>query len=106
MTHDIRDVALKLAKRKLLIVPIYSACNERCSCHLGDACTTPGKHPITQHGVKDASSDRAVIKGWWRDNPDASIGIAMGPKSGLIAIDIDPRNDGKRTLRGKEKELG
>src|SRR5664280_943037 len=73
---------------------------------LAGACTSPGKHPLTPHGLKDASSDRAVIKQWWGDNPDANIGIAMGPKSGLIAIDIDPRNGGATTLRKKEKELG
>ena len=85
---------------------MYGARHGRCSCHKGDACPSPGKHPLTPHGLRDASSKRAVIKRWWRDNPDAGIGIAVGPKSGLIAIDIDPRNGGTTTLQKKEKELG
>src|SRR5450759_4710376 len=103
---NMAKAALRLALRGLQIVPMYTARNRRCSCHNGDACPSPGKHPLTPHGLKDASSDRAVIKRWWRDNPDANIGVVVGPKSGLIAIDIDPRNGGTTTPREKEKELG
>jgi putative DNA primase/helicase len=85
---------------------MYTARNGGCSCRKSKACPSPGKHPLTPHGLKDASSDRAVIKPWWRDNPDANIGVVMGPKSGLIAVDIDPRNGGVTTLQDKEKELG
>lgn len=107
MRRKMESAALRLASRGLKIVPMYAARDGTCSCHNGNACPSPGKHPLTPHGVKDASSDRAVIKQWWRDNPDANIGIAMGQKSGLIAIDIDPRNGGTTTLQEKEeKELG
>lgn len=106
MNNKMTKRTLQYAKLGFAVVPMHAAHNGRCSCHNGDACAAPGKHPLTPHGLKDASSDRAVIKRWWRDNPDANIGIAMGPKSGLIAIDIDPRNGGTTTLRQKEKKLG
>ena len=38
----------------------------QCSC--GKAgCGSPGKHPRTEHGHHDASSDLAVIGRWWAD---------------------------------------
>src|SRR5450759_618437 len=103
---NMAKAAQRLASRGLKIVPMYAARNGRCSCHKGKACPSPGKHPLTPHGLKDASRDRTTIKKWWRDNPDANIGIAVGSKSGVIAIDIDPRNGGTTTLQKTEKELG
>jgi P4 family phage/plasmid primase-like protien len=106
MNRRMMSMALSLASNGLLIVPMHAARNGQCTCHNGGACPSPGKHPLTPHGLRDASSDSAVVKRWWRDNPDASIGIAMGPESGLIAIDVDPRNGGTATLQKKETELG
>ena len=44
----------------------------------------PGtKVPMTSHGVKDATDDPLVIKGWWTNTPDAGIGLAArGEKVG------------------------
>ena len=63
-----------------------------------------GKKPLTSHGVKDASSDPAVVKGWWQTWPNANIGIATGQVSGglcVIDMDIDEEKglDGWRSLR-------
>src|SRR4029453_3214113 len=52
------------------------------------------KHPLTQHGFKDATTAPARIQQWWRQTPDANIGIATGSVSGLLVVDIDPRNGG------------
>ena len=53
-----------------------------------------GKVPATQHGVKDATTDKEQIARWWAQNPDFNIGIAAGERSGIIVFDIDPRNGG------------
>jgi len=53
-----------------------------------------GKVPATQHGVKDATTNKEQIAKWWAQNPDYNIGIAAGEKSGIIVFDIDPRNGG------------
>lgn len=75
-----------------------------CSCPAGAGCNSAGKHPRTQHGVHDATTDKATIRDWWRQWPDANIGLAPGEASGVIVIDVDPRNGGLDTLRGlKEK---
>jgi hypothetical protein len=50
------------------------------------------------HGVKDASGDPAQIRDWGRLYPNANIGIACGLPSGIVVIDIDPRNGGDATL--------
>ena len=48
------------------------------------------KYPICAGGCKSATVDPKQIGQWWRANPDANIGLAMGEKSGgLFAIDLD-----------------
>lgn len=46
-----------------------------------------GKTPRTEHGVKDATTDLERVAAWWRQMPDANIGIATG--QGLLVLDID-----------------
>ena len=53
-----------------------------------------GKIPATQHGVHDATTDPERIRAWWEANPLANIGIAAGVRSGLMVLDVDPRNGG------------
>jgi hypothetical protein len=50
-----------------------------------------GKVPLTRHGLLDASHDRAQVEAWWRRRPDANIGVATGPPSGLLVVDLDGR---------------
>jgi hypothetical protein len=38
-----------------------------------------GKKPQTRHGQMDATTDTAQIAQWWRQWPDANIGIALQP---------------------------
>ncbi|MCP4900024.1 MAG: DUF3987 domain-containing protein [bacterium] len=52
-------------------------------------CVPGKKNPMTEHGVKDATSDLAQIYAWWGKWPNANIGLACGPGSGVYAIDID-----------------
>ena len=52
-------------------------------------CESRGKKPITEHGHKDATTDPGTIREGWRKNPDANIGIPMGPLSGWLALDVD-----------------
>jgi hypothetical protein len=65
-----------------------------------------GKTPITQHGVKDATTEEAEIRDWWTRWPNANIGLALGKISGVCAIDIDL--DKEKDINGYEslRELG
>jgi hypothetical protein len=46
------------------------------------------KTPITRRGVKDATTDAAQIREWWKETPSANVAIATG-RSGLVVIDVD-----------------
>jgi hypothetical protein len=47
------------------------------------------KRPISEHGVDDATRDRAAIEHWWRENPRAMIAVRCGPDSGFWGLDLD-----------------
>lgn len=49
-------------------------------------CIPGTKHPITQHGFHDASTDPAQIERWWSRHPRANVGVAA---KGMLVIDID-----------------
>ena len=70
------------------VVPIHSAVDGRCSCRQAD-CGSPAKHPRTQHGVKDATTDPTAVAQWWRRWPDANIAVATGPESGVWMLGPD-----------------
>lgn len=40
------------------------------------------------HGVHAATTDTDRISAWWRQMPDAAVGVAAGP-SGLLILDVD-----------------
>ncbi|QKE73461.1 hypothetical protein HPK19_11885 [Arthrobacter citreus] len=56
-----------------------------------------GKVPIVEGGYKSATTEPYIIENWWRNNPNANIGIPTGKVTGFFAVDIDPRNDGHLT---------
>ena len=97
--------AIKLAREGFCILPIHSVQNGKCSCG-NPNCKDPGKHPCTEHGVKDATLNIEQINDWWDQWPDANIGIATGRKSGLIVLDEDPRHGGSESLVELEKKCG
>jgi KaiC/GvpD/RAD55 family RecA-like ATPase len=48
------------------------------------------KEPLPgSRGFLDATTDIKQIKAWWRETPDANIGIACNSETGPIIIDID-----------------
>ncbi|MDR1427586.1 MAG: bifunctional DNA primase/polymerase [Bifidobacteriaceae bacterium] len=57
-------------------------------------CVPGGKRPLTAHGFLDATADRAQIRQWWRQHPEANIGVPTGPLSGFDVVDIDVRQSG------------
>lgn len=69
-------------------------------------CKPGGKEPLTAHGSKDATTNEATICSWWARWPDANIGIATGSASGLLVVDIDPRNGSNEQLAELEKRHG
>jgi len=68
-----------------------------CSC--GDPlCGCPGKHPLTSHGISDASTNPTIVKWWYKRWPTANIAIATGAASGLLVVDVDYKSGGLNSL--------
>src|SRR4029453_11593356 len=66
----------------------------------------PGtKTPLVEHGHHDATTARPVIERMWQRWPDAGVGIACRP-SGLLVVDVDPRNGGDDSLADLERQHG
>lgn len=86
------------------VLPLHSIRKGQCTCGRA-GCTSPGKHPLTPNGVKDASKDQATIDGWWQRWPDANIGIATGAVSGFFVLDVDGQ-EGEESLRELEAQHG
>ena len=79
MSNQFLDAAIEYAGKGMAVFPLKPR----------------DKKPLTNHGVKDATTDFDVIKRWWQRNPNANIGIACGQISGgLLVIDLDERANG------------
>lgn len=83
------DAALRYASRGWAVFPVHTMRGDRCSCGHWKACDSPGKHPRTPNGLKDASTAENVLRSWWKQWPDANVAIVTGAVSGLVVIDID-----------------
>jgi hypothetical protein len=101
------QAALTYAKRGWPVAPAHAIDMSSTPDDLGYACTctnkkctSRGKHPLTTHGLKDASIDEVVIRKWWAQWPHANVLIRTGLVGGrcLIAIDVDPRHNGDESL--------
>lgn len=90
------EAAQFYARRGWPVLPLWWPEKGGCACGASD-CGSPGKHPLgilVPHGVKEATTDPETIRQWWRRYPRANVGVATGPVSGLLVVDIDPRHGG------------
>ena len=67
------EAALEYARQGWHVLPLHTATDSGCSCASQD-CSSPGKHPLTPHGLKDATTDEGQIQRWWTQWPNANIG--------------------------------
>lgn len=58
------------------------------------------------HGLADATTETDKIIRWWGMWPHANIGVATGPGSNLVVLDIDPRHGGDEELMRLVAENG
>lgn len=101
----LRSAKLYAERWGLHIFPLHEVHDGVCSCSDGASCGNPGKHPRTHRGLLEATVDLDKIEAWWKRWPQAPIGIACGP-SGLVVVDVDPRNGGDDSLVELEREHG
>jgi hypothetical protein len=75
-----------------------------CSCKKAADCATSAKHPygrLAPNGLLSASTDEAVIRQWFADEPAANLGVRTDH---LVVLDIDPRHDGDTSLAALERD--
>ncbi|MCM3637736.1 bifunctional DNA primase/polymerase [Sporosarcina luteola] len=98
-TERMKKAALGYAK--LLnwhVFPVHSIRNGKCTCGKPN-CNSPGKHPATINGLKDATADPQTVNLLWNDFEGANIGIRTGKESGIFVLDVDVHKvDGRATL--------
>ena len=64
-------------------------------------CWPNEKRPMTLHGFKDATCDEKQIGKWWKQWPDANIGLALNGKFFVLDVDYP---DGERSLASLEAQ--
>jgi putative DNA primase/helicase len=56
-------------------------------------CRANNKRPLTEHGVKDASVEPDIIRGWWKQWPNAMVALACVRAAGVFVLDLDVEDD-------------
>lgn len=103
---DAGRAAVASCERGWSVVPLHSVRHGHCSCG-HEACPAPGKHPrVAWEHFMHAAADREQVQLWWRRWPSANVGVVTGEVSGLVVLDVDPRNGGDDTLAGLEELHG
>jgi hypothetical protein len=71
------------------VVPCHTPTTEGgCSCG-SPSCKKPGKHPRLSKWQEKATTDPDQVAKWWGQWPDANVGLALGPASGVFDIEFD-----------------
>src|SRR5437660_12610684 len=82
---ELLDAALSLAARRP-VLPLEPA----------------GKVPLGGYGLQHATRDTDVVRGWWREWPQANVGVRC---DGLAVVDVDGTT-GERSLTELERRFG
>lgn len=98
--------ALSYAERGWPVLPLHAVVDDACTCHQRRACKSKGKHPWTTHGLRDATADPEVIRGWFQQRPRANLGVLTGRASGILAVDVDAKSGGLETLADLTQQHG
>jgi len=98
--------AVAAVSRGWAVVPLHDLVSGACSCGRPD-CPSPGKHPRVRWEPWQAQApDVDRVRRWWQRWPNANIGVVTGAVSGVVVLDVDPRNGGDRSLFELERGRG
>ena len=84
------------------VVPLHTPLGGGCSCRK-PGCDARGKHPRVSNWTHEATTDLSIIRRWWKQWPNANVGIATG--NHLYALDVDG-DQGRETLAQLEARYG
>lgn len=60
-----------------------------CTCYKNSDCGTPGKHPVGNAWETRTTSDEEAVMTWFESGEPVNIGVLLGPRSGIIDIELD-----------------
>ena len=85
------------------IFPCHTIVRGHCTCPKGATCESPGKHPRTKNGVKDATTDDQVVQSWiLRWGQEINWALSCGTGSNVAVIDVDAKKNGYHSLEQLE----
>ena len=87
------------------IFPVYSAFEGKCKCGNYD-CIHKGKHSKFGIAPEGATKDIEEVKNMQELWMNSNIGIATGKISGIVVLDIDPRDGGDKVLSDFTAQYG
>jgi hypothetical protein len=65
------------------------------------------KRPLLAwQGFQKTRADAAQVREWYREWPQANLGIVTGAVSGLVVLDVDPKHQGDASLAELERRHG
>ena len=102
MSRDLLQQILRYADWGWCVVPLHTPVGSGCSCRRPD-CTDHGKHPRIRDWPTEATTDIDTIRRWWRQWPQANVGLATGTH--LYVLDVDG-DQGRQTLAQLEATHG
>src|ERR1035438_6659728 len=85
------------------LFPCHTVNGAGCSCH-DPGCSRVGKHPRTEHGLLDATTDASQLRFWNQRFPGCNWAVRTGPESNLVVVDADPGSE--PTLAAWDQEHG
>ena len=97
--------ALELAGLDWKLVPLHAPKGDRCDCNRPN-CPSVAKHPRVTDWTRAASDELETVMNWWQQWPHANIGIATGPASGIVVLDVDVRHGGDEEIERLVKQHG
>lgn len=101
--NEMVEAVIAYAKKGLKVIPVHGVRSDgSCTCNNPD-CRNIGKHPREKNWPQVATTNITTIEAWWEKYPDANVGIV--PDSGLVVVDVDPRNGGDKSIVSVYKSI-
>ncbi len=98
------EKALGYVKAGFPIIPLCWPIDGKCGCGRGHEGRNIGKVPLTEHGLKDATTTILGVKEYWTKWPRANIGVVIPPE--YFVLDVDVAHDGYDSLDKLQEGIG
>lgn len=98
--------ALEYAMEGWAVIPLHTPTPYgKCSCK-NPNCKNQGKHPRIRNWQNNGSTSPDQIRKWWKQWPDANIGLVTGEQNQIFVLDVDPGHGGDVSLDRLTDEHG